>query len=110
MADAWGVQTAIVTGGTRGIGFEVAKTLAYGGARVVLVSRKQESGRQALCAIQEQMPERAGAVDLRFVQCDFGSLQNVKCAADQLAQEEPRVDIVCALQSHTRGPELSATS
>ncbi|KZV97610.1 NAD(P)-binding protein, partial [Exidia glandulosa HHB12029] len=90
-------QTAVVTGGTRGIGFEVAKTLVYGGARVIVVSRKLKSGRKAMHSISagaRDMSDHFGAVDLRFVECDFGDLHTVKTVADQLAQEEPRLDIV----------------
>ncbi|KAG8892207.1 hypothetical protein FRC00_012479, partial [Tulasnella sp. 408] len=45
-------RTAVVTGGTEGIGYEVAKTLALAGARVVLLSRKQEHGEEAINAIK----------------------------------------------------------
>ena len=62
-----------------------------------MLSRRQESGRNALAAIQDKMPAEVGAVDLRFVECDFGDLKSVKRVADQLAVEEPRLDIVRAL-------------
>jgi NAD(P)-dependent dehydrogenase (short-subunit alcohol dehydrogenase family) len=36
-------RTAIITGGSRGIGLAVAQRLAEGGANIVLTSRKQDS-------------------------------------------------------------------
>lgn len=39
-----GGHVAIVTGGTAGIGYEVAKSLALAGARVVVLSRKSQNG------------------------------------------------------------------
>lgn len=97
--DVQGLQgrTALVTGGTRGIGYEVAKTLALAGARVILVSRKPENGRAALSSIEEtarSIRGHSGHVDLRFVECDLGRLRNVKDIADMLATEETRLDIL----------------
>lgn len=46
-------QTAVVTGGGRGIGLSCAEALAEAGARIVIIDREQalaESGRQALAA------------------------------------------------------------
>src|ERR1700753_3759532 len=36
-------RTAIITGGSRGIGLAIAQRLALGGANIVLTSRKQDS-------------------------------------------------------------------
>lgn len=62
-----------------------------------MVSRKLESGRKAMLSISDgarDTSDHSGAVDLRFVECDFGDLRTVKTVADQLAEEEPRLDIV----------------
>ena len=44
-------KVAVVTGGSRGIGRSIAATLVAEGARVMLVSRKEESLREAAEAI-----------------------------------------------------------
>ena len=40
-------RTAIITGGSRGIGLAIAQRLALAGANIVLTSRKQESADEA---------------------------------------------------------------
>ncbi|KAL5525795.1 hypothetical protein ACEPAG_7132 [Sanghuangporus baumii] len=84
-------RTAVVTGGTQGIGFEVAKALAVSRARVLLLSRKSENGAAAIESIQK---ETSGGADIEFVEIDLGSLKNVRDVADRLREKEPRPDIL----------------
>ena len=44
-------KTALVTGGSRGIGFEIARSLLNEGARVILCSRKQQGLEEAVTAL-----------------------------------------------------------
>ncbi|KAH7106599.1 NAD(P)-binding protein [Auriculariales sp. MPI-PUGE-AT-0066] len=89
-------KTFIVTGGTRGIGFEVSKTLALAGARVVMVSRSQSSADEAFSGIEEaaKQAEVGTKLDLHFESCDFGSLHNVQEVADRIAKQEKRIDVL----------------
>ncbi|KAL4249987.1 NAD(P)-binding domain superfamily protein [Abortiporus biennis] len=89
-------KTAIVTGGTGGIGFEVARGLALAKARVILVSRKSENGEEALKKIHESANMEGGGTltDITFIECDLGDLKHVKKVADQLSQQEERLDIL----------------
>lgn len=80
----------IVTGGTGGIGFEVARAFALSKARVLLLSRKGEHGDEAIKQIKEAVP----SADVTFVQCDLGNLHEVKEVADKIRKEESRLDIV----------------
>jgi FlaA1/EpsC-like NDP-sugar epimerase len=63
-------RTAVVTGGTGGIGFEVAKTLALAGAKVVLLARSKERADEAMKQIRQaatEDPENSVTAVLEFI-------------------------------------------
>lgn len=91
----------MITGGTQGIGFEVAKALALANARVFLLSRKEENAQEAVAKIKEAS---SGTVpDVTFLQCDLGNLREVRRVADSVREKESRLDLVSvpAIQSHS---------
>lgn len=57
-------KTALVTGGTRGIGMMIARGLLQAGASVVISSRKADACEQAVAALSEFGPVRAIPADL----------------------------------------------
>lgn len=57
-------KTALVTGGTRGIGLMIARGLLQAGAAVVISSRKSDGCEQAVAALSGFGPVRAVAADL----------------------------------------------
>ena len=57
-------KTALVTGGTRGIGMMIARGLLQAGADVVISSRKADACEQAVSALSEFGPVRAIPADL----------------------------------------------
>lgn len=71
--------TALVTGGTAGIGFETARLLAAAGAAVIITGRSAERGAAA-----------AEELGVRFVAADLADLDSVKSLARQCGD----VDIV----------------
>ncbi len=50
-------KTAIVTGGTRGIGYEIVKKFIQAGAKVALFGSRQETVDKALGKLKEERPE-----------------------------------------------------
>ena len=57
-------KVAVVTGGTRGIGFAIVKAFAESGAKVVIWGSRQETADSALeklKAVDSSLPERAPA-------------------------------------------------
>lgn len=81
-------KVAIVTGGSRGIGAEIAHTLARAGARVVVASRKQEGVERTATAIRA-----AGGEALPIV-CHTGYREQVQGLVTQTLETWGRVDIV----------------
>ena len=59
-----GGKTALVTGGTRGIGMMIARGLLQAGASVVVSSRKADACEQAVAALSEFGPVRGVPADL----------------------------------------------
>lgn len=57
-------KTAVVTGGTRGIGLMIARGLLDAGARVVVSSRKAEAGEQAVAELAPHGPVSSVPADL----------------------------------------------
>ncbi|MEU2866451.1 SDR family NAD(P)-dependent oxidoreductase [Streptomyces mirabilis] len=70
---------AVITGGTRGIGVEVAIELAQRGYAITVVGRDEEHGEQAV--------RRIG--DARFIQADLSVLAEVRALGARLAEEGP---------------------
>ncbi|WP_446663142.1 3-hydroxybutyrate dehydrogenase [Geobacillus sp. CCR] len=81
-------RTALVTGAARGIGYEVAKTLAEHGANVVLVDLRQEEVEQAARSLRELGYEAVG------VKCDVTVEQEVKQAINEAVNRWGRLDVV----------------
>ena len=52
-------RTAIVTGGSKGLGFEIAAALAGQGAEVLITSRHQEEIEAAAAALTQESGSRA---------------------------------------------------
>ena len=67
-------RTALVTGGTAGIGLESARLLAAAGAAVTITGRNVERGEKALAAI---------GLGVRFVAADLSDLDSVASLARQ---------------------------
>ncbi|KAK7939622.1 hypothetical protein WMY93_002948 [Mugilogobius chulae] len=67
-------KVAIVTGGGRGIGFEVALHLARLGAHVIIGGRDEQEGLAAVARIREEQRE----AKVEFHSLDLGSMQSVR--------------------------------
>ena len=82
-------KTAVVTGGSRGIGRAVCLELAKGGANVVLCYAGNEAAAQETVAACEA----AGAKALT-VKCDVADAQQVKNLMDEAVKTFGRIDIL----------------
>ncbi len=95
-------QTAVVTGGSRGIGAAIATRLAEMGAKAVILGRD----RGALEAVAAGIAARQGSC--RALVCDLQNEAEVRLAAGEIGHAEILVN--CAGVSLTGRPMLECTS
>jgi len=81
-------RIAVVTGGNKGIGFEICRQLAHRGLRVVLTSRDAVRGGEA----HDQL--RGEGLDVVFHVLDVDSDDSVTALAASLEKEQGRVDVL----------------
>jgi gluconate 5-dehydrogenase len=81
-------RVAIVTGGSRGLGQEIAEGLAEAGARLMLCARRE----QWLTPAIEEMRSRGFTVDGAV--CDVASPLDVKAVVDRTIAECGRIDVL----------------
>jgi NAD(P)-dependent dehydrogenase (short-subunit alcohol dehydrogenase family) len=77
-------KTALVTGGTSGIGEAIARAYAAEGADVVITGRSDERGRRIADSLT------TGGSRVRFIRADLEDFDDVQ----RLAQEVDRVDVL----------------
>lgn len=82
-------KTAVITGGSRGIGLAIAKKLAEGGANIAVLYVGDESEGKAAKAELEQYGTR---VEQYF--CDVSDFEGSKAVVDKVIEEFGRVDIL----------------
>jgi 3-oxoacyl-[acyl-carrier protein] reductase len=82
-------KTAVVTGGARGIGFEVALKLAQGGATVVLVDVLQDAMTQAAAKLTA-----AGAKAVLTYKVDVTDEASVEKTLDEVTDKTGSLDIL----------------
>jgi gluconate 5-dehydrogenase len=82
-------RVAWVTGGSGGLGSEVALALADYGARVVISSRRAD----ALEKVSKDIAQRTGS-DIESIACDVTNEQNVKDTVNKIIDAHERIDIL----------------
>jgi len=81
-------RTALVTGGSRGLGLQMAQALGEAGARIVLSSRKAADLEQAAAVLQ------AGGIDAQWIAADCGREEDILRLVDETLQRVGDVDIL----------------
>jgi NAD(P)-dependent dehydrogenase (short-subunit alcohol dehydrogenase family) len=82
-------KIALVTGGNKGIGFEICRNLAGAECTVLLGARNAERGQQAVRQL-----EQAGIKDIHFLEIDVTLQQTIKATAEQIEYRYGRLDIL----------------
>jgi gluconate 5-dehydrogenase len=83
-----GGQTALVTGGSRGLGLQIAEALGEAGAKVLLSSRKAGDLEEAAAHLQ------AKGIDARWVAADASDAQQIQRVAEEAMKRLGQVDIL----------------
>lgn len=94
MKDLLNGKTAVVTGGSSGIGFAIAKKLASQGAEVIIFGTNPAKGEKALTEIKQSNPEK----NPLFYQVDVSKTDQVEAAIQQI----PKIDILVNSAGITR--------
>ena len=81
-------RTALVTGGSRGLGLQIAEGLGEAGAKILLCSRKAADLEEAAADLQ------AKGIDTRWVAADASDPAQIRKAVDDAMQRLGRIDIL----------------
>ena len=81
-------KTALVTGGSRGLGLQMAHALGEAGARIMLSSRKASDLELAVAELQ------AAGIDARWIAADCAVEEDIRRLADQTLERMGRIDIL----------------
>lgn len=83
-------KVAIITGGSRGIGFATADAFLREGATVILTASSQGSADQAVAKLKEKYPDR----NIGGICPDLGNLESVREAFQRVMEQYGDLDIL----------------
>lgn len=96
-APRWGVdlpdltrRSAVVTGGSDGVGVEIARGLAAAGADVILPVRNRAKGADAIARIRRTVPDAR----VRLVDLDLADLSSIAACSNLLLAEGPPIHLL----------------
>jgi NAD(P)-dependent dehydrogenase (short-subunit alcohol dehydrogenase family) len=81
-------RVALVSGGSRGLGLQMAQALGEMGAKVVVTARKKDELEQA----QRQLT--AQGIDAAWFACDMGKRETIAPVTDEILEKFGKVDIL----------------
>ena len=83
-------KVAIITGGSRGIGFATAQTFLREGAKVVIAASREETAAKAVENLQAQFPQ----AELMGISPELSDMESVRAAFAQVAERFGKIDIL----------------
>jgi gluconate 5-dehydrogenase len=81
-------KVALVTGGSRGLGLQIAEALGEAGAKILLTSRKAADLEEAAADLQ------AKGIDTRWIAADASDPVQIRKVVDEAMQRLGRIDIL----------------
>jgi NAD(P)-dependent dehydrogenase (short-subunit alcohol dehydrogenase family) len=92
-------KTALVTGGTDGVGKEIARALAQRGAQLIIVGRDADKGAHAEREIRASSHNK----DVEFVQADLSLVREARRLGDEVASRWPALHYLVHSAGIVRG-------
>jgi len=84
-------KTALVTGGTKGIGYGIAEALIKEGVNVAITGRDENTGKKAATALS-----KSGSAKVIFIRCDVRDLKQQQDAVSKVVSEWGGLDVLVA--------------
>src|SRR5947209_2255046 len=81
-------KVALITGGSRGLGLQIAEGLGEAGAAVAITARREEGLAQAVDHLQRR------GIQAIAVRCDISKNAQVESAVEQVVQQYEFVDVL----------------
>jgi len=86
-------KTALITGGSSGIGFALADELVRRGLNVILVARRMELLKEAKVKL-EGLTDKTGSVSVKIVSADVSSIHSVRIAEEDIGRDISSIDML----------------
>ncbi|KAL2812530.1 hypothetical protein BJX63DRAFT_421749 [Aspergillus granulosus] len=96
---------AVVTGGSSGLGFMMAKGLVLNGAKVYIVALTSEPIEEKVAVLDELGRESGGLA--YGLPCDVSSKQEIASLAERITTLEPHIDILVSNAGIRRDPPVT---
>ena len=81
-------RIALVSGGNRGIGYAICRSLAANGLSVVLTARDAAQGRTAARTLQDE------GLEVEFQRLDVTSCRSIRACVSAVAERRGRIDVL----------------
>jgi NAD(P)-dependent dehydrogenase (short-subunit alcohol dehydrogenase family) len=94
-------QVALVTGGSRGLGLQIAESLGEAGAKILLTSRKAADLEEAAALLQDK------GIDTRWIAADASDPADIQRVVDETMQRMGRIDILVNNAGATWGAPMA---
>ena len=83
-------KVAIITGGSRGIGYATVKAFLKEGAKVVIAASREETAAKAVEKLQAEFPQ----AELMGISPELSNMESVRAAFAQVVERFGRIDVL----------------
>lgn len=86
-------KTALITGGSSGIGFALADELVRRGINVILLARRMELLKRAKVKLEE-LADKSDSISVKIVSADISSIHSVRIAEEDIGRNISSIDLL----------------